>query len=287
MLDMKTLLAVMILLTLMAPAIFFMVHRIGMWVGGTAQWAAGAAINCLSMLFFVLRGVAPDFVTIILANSLAAFAFGLIWCGTRIFVERKPPYKSIAAVSILLAAPMFWFSAIQPSLAVRVALMSLAIAGICIAIAFDLGRGSLAQRRPARLTCAIVYGLNAGYMLVRACLAMTLPMQEPYFQSGFIDQTLYLWSVFFYVLAMVCIVLMVSEKMQAEIKTLSGILPICAQCKKVRDDKGYWQQVERYISAHSEAEFSHGLCPDCLAASLEEIRQFSETQDKRDPARRD
>jgi PAS domain S-box-containing protein len=49
----------------------------------------------------------------------------------------------------------------------------------------------------------------------------------------------------------------------AEIKKLSGFLPICASCKKIRDDKGYWQQIEQYISDHSEALFSHSLCPDC------------------------
>ncbi len=49
----------------------------------------------------------------------------------------------------------------------------------------------------------------------------------------------------------------------AKIKTLKGLIPICASCKNVRDDQGYWQQVEVYIREHSEAEFSHGLCPDC------------------------
>jgi len=50
----------------------------------------------------------------------------------------------------------------------------------------------------------------------------------------------------------------------ANIKTLSGLLPICAGCKKIRDDKGYWNQIETYISRHSQAEFSHGLCPNCI-----------------------
>jgi len=48
-----------------------------------------------------------------------------------------------------------------------------------------------------------------------------------------------------------------------KIKTLKGLLPICASCKKIRDDKGYWNQIETYIATHSEAEFSHGLCPVC------------------------
>jgi len=49
----------------------------------------------------------------------------------------------------------------------------------------------------------------------------------------------------------------------SEVKTLKGLLPICSHCKKIRDDKGYWNQIEIYLCEHSEAEFSHGLCPDC------------------------
>ena len=49
----------------------------------------------------------------------------------------------------------------------------------------------------------------------------------------------------------------------AKIKTLNGLLPICAHCKKIRDDKGYWKQIESYIIEHSKAEFSHGICPEC------------------------
>jgi len=48
-----------------------------------------------------------------------------------------------------------------------------------------------------------------------------------------------------------------------KVKTLSGLLPICSHCKKIRDDKGHWNQIEAYLRDHSEANFSHGLCPDC------------------------
>ena len=53
------------------------------------------------------------------------------------------------------------------------------------------------------------------------------------------------------------------EDALAEIKTLRGIIPMCSSCKKIRDDEGYWHQVEVYIRDHSEAEFSHGSCPEC------------------------
>ena len=54
------------------------------------------------------------------------------------------------------------------------------------------------------------------------------------------------------------------EEAISKVKTLQGMLPICAHCKKVRDDQGYWTRIEEYIRAHSEAQFTHGICPDCI-----------------------
>ncbi len=58
---------------------------------------------------------------------------------------------------------------------------------------------------------------------------------------------------------------------RSRIRQLSGMLPICASCKRVRDDKGYWNQIEKYITEHTDALFSHGLCPDCLKKAYEEL----------------
>jgi transcriptional regulator with GAF, ATPase, and Fis domain len=63
--------------------------------------------------------------------------------------------------------------------------------------------------------------------------------------------------------------------MLQELSVLRGILPICAKCKRIRNDKGYWQQVEEYISQHSEALFSHGLCPECESSYVEESKAFA------------
>lgn len=61
------------------------------------------------------------------------------------------------------------------------------------------------------------------------------------------------------------------EQALSEVKQLSGMLPICSHCKKIRDDQGYWKQIEEYISKHSEAVFSHGVCPDCLKKYYSEV----------------
>ena len=58
-----------------------------------------------------------------------------------------------------------------------------------------------------------------------------------------------------------------------EIKTLTGILPICSYCKQIRNDDGYWQQVEEYISQHSDALFSHGICPACYNKAMKQLKE--------------
>jgi len=57
----------------------------------------------------------------------------------------------------------------------------------------------------------------------------------------------------------------------SKVKKLTGLLPICASCKKIRDDEGYWKQIEAYVSEHSGAEFTHGLCPECATKLYPEI----------------
>jgi len=66
------------------------------------------------------------------------------------------------------------------------------------------------------------------------------------------------------------------EEAQAQIKILQGFLPICASCKKIRDDQGAWSQLEVYIRDHSEAQFSHGICPDCARRLYPEFYPGSE-----------
>ncbi len=61
------------------------------------------------------------------------------------------------------------------------------------------------------------------------------------------------------------------EKALGEVKTLSGLLPICAQCKKIRDDNNNWHQIEYYVREHTNADFSHGYCPECLNRELEKL----------------
>jgi len=69
------------------------------------------------------------------------------------------------------------------------------------------------------------------------------------------------------------------EDALAKIKTLRGLIPICAYCKKIRSDTGYWQRLEEYITEHSEADFTHGLCPECLKVMEMEVDAMANRSD--------
>jgi hypothetical protein len=66
------------------------------------------------------------------------------------------------------------------------------------------------------------------------------------------------------------------EKALRQIKTLRGLLPMCASCKKIRDDNGYWKQIEAYLHEHSDAKFSHGICPDCAKELYPDIKIYGD-----------
>lgn len=67
------------------------------------------------------------------------------------------------------------------------------------------------------------------------------------------------------------------EETLKDVRTLQGLIPICAQCKKIRDDKGYWQKVEVYLEEHSQARFTHGLCEDCMQKLYGHEKWFKES----------
>ena len=76
------------------------------------------------------------------------------------------------------------------------------------------------------------------------------------------------------------------EKTLAEIHKLSGLLPICSSCKKIRDDGGYWHQVEEFINTHSEASFSHSICPSCMEKEYPKMKNEKTNSKKKKPVKK-
>jgi DNA-binding response OmpR family regulator len=71
------------------------------------------------------------------------------------------------------------------------------------------------------------------------------------------------------------------KKALAEVRTLKGIVPICANCKNVRDDQGYWNRVESYLNEHTEADFTHAVCPDCMKRLYPQFKDDSDVKESK------
>lgn len=135
------------------------------------------------------------------------------------------------------------------------------------------------------LGCHATHGYREGE--IRGGISTSVPMEPLWNIMKSRIQTLSVTHIFLWVIGLVAIFVgmghlkrndlkrrMVEEEREklvnelqeslTKVKKLSGLLPICSSCKKIRDDKGYWNQVESYIRNYSEVEFTHGICPDCL-----------------------
>lgn len=119
------------------------------------------------------------------------------------------------------------------------------------------------------------------FLLCVISVAGTMRGHGPFMRPTW-HESILLLQVFLTITTITCLVVsaLVSERkvlvtklqdMLAQVRTLTGLLPICAWCKKVRDDKGYWREVEVYIRDHSDMDISHGICPDCLITYKSEV----------------
>lgn len=271
MLDVKTLIIAITAVTLLSPLLYYLLHKSNSLVGGTIQWTYAAIFSAIGLCMVLFKGFAPDWIVDLGANTAFALSYAFGWSGMRLFVDLPPMNRTAGAIVLLQIPPTLWFQFIHPSESACSIVVALVIMVFCCLIAHDLFKGALAMKRPMRVYGSIVYAAQATAMAVRIVLLLVAPLDGPYFKWGFINEALFLWTIMFLFSLVASLLLMVSEKLQAEIMTLRGIVPICSHCKKVRDDSGFWQQVESYVSSHSEAEFTHGICPDCMKEVRKEL----------------
>lgn len=141
--------------------------------------------------------------------------------------------------------------------------------------------------RPGFLLLITVGTIFVSEVLVMVMLTYLPPMDS--FQEAIVDALFLSFTVFpsLYYFVFKPLNQLITQRRQAEaekdklivelhmamdeVKTLQGIVPICASCKKIRDDNGFWQQVEVYVSDHSDAKFSHGICPECFEKHYPEL----------------
>jgi hypothetical protein len=242
----------------------------------TAWWALCFLLHGIGFLLIFLRGRIPDFLSIPLANTLLiAGPVALFW-GIDVYAESRPRYLLglvlFGASVVALLAALY----AQSNYSVRLVVLSMILLGINMVIGIELLRlGRIARLQ--RILTAGVFFASAAAMAVRGLISILGPVPDSIFISSASSAVGFIYSFVMPTCIGICFLSMIAEKMQVgrnttigeleaalrKVRTLSGLLPICASCKKIRDEEGRWHQVEHYVRAHSEVDFTHTICPDC------------------------
>lgn len=239
---------------------------------GFLNWTLAYISNSFGMILLGLRDYIPDLFSIIFANLLIGAYFIIILRGLRRFSGRK--HQSWFDFSILLLTFLFFivFTYIYPSINFRIIIISgmilLGSFSCCVVIWKQI---------PTVFTNHHQTFLSIGFLLsslwhVMRILLTIFHEQEisNFMEAGTIQGLTFVVMIINLIIIGISLIItnaqrieQTLQKVQEEIKTLTGMLPICSHCKKIRNDIGDWEQIEKYISHHSEAYFSHSLCPDC------------------------
>ena len=246
---------------------------------GFSHWGAAFLANCLGLLATSARSILPDTISIVLGNSLNLAAPILICRGlVRFSGARQANWLDIAGL-LSLAGLLTCFTYLDNNMRQRTVFLAFWMA------VFYLRAAWLARFPMARVlggcNCLLAVSLaSAGLWLVYYGVFYWFlqgagnDMMRAGVTTGL---NLVLW-LFFTTAIMVGLISVNSKRLEndllsagEEIVELRSFLPICANCKKIRDDQGYWQQVEMYLEVHTGAETTHSICPDCAKKLYPEL----------------
>jgi hypothetical protein len=227
------------------------------------------------MVLIYLRDILSVSVSTVLSNLLVVTSLALIIRGLSAFTDQRVSVGWLILPMAVSAGSSLLLTSVWPDVRIRIIVGSM-INCTMLCRCLILTRTAASRQRLPVGWLGLSLGLLAGWFLVRVVLTWLFEGAVQDFMSASSIQGL---TFVFYSAGNIGIFLGLlvlnshrteAELQQAleEVRTLQGIIPICASCKKIRDDQGAWNQLESYISQHSQARFSHGYCPDCAKKAM-------------------
>ena len=276
MIDIKTLMLSQISLSVLLSFTFLVYLKYEKTFTGFRLWTVGTVIHAVGYIFLSSRGLIPIGTSIVFGNLLLMVSLICRMDAILRFLGVKP-FKKIFYFSPLLAIAIgSYFYFIQDNMAVRSLVFGLFFLIYSIPVVLELMRHTTKQNNFLYYLTATIIVVRIASLIIRAVYFMQSENNN-IFANEIFNSVHFLIAMTGEVGINIVFLLMNSQKSEDQliqtndelqkvidnVKTLSGLLPICSHCKKIRDDKGYWNQIEGYIQAHSDAEFSHGMCPEC------------------------
>jgi hypothetical protein len=233
-------------------------------------WMLSAWVMTVADIFFALRPELPYWAAKLIPTLLVTVGHAGLFLGAQRTAEIPRQWKLALGIILLHLAVLISFLTFAQPATWRMVSNGVIWGGLSLASYWCLRRArpvfwrSLVAPANAFLLHGLFHGLRVGLAVLLGGLGWT--------EASASLQIIGDLEVSFFMVALFVSLLLANLQLRheelscahAEVQTLSGLLPICAWCKKVRDDAGYWQQVEDYFSARSQIEFTHGMCNDCF-----------------------
>jgi hypothetical protein len=194
------------------------------------------------------------------------------------FLRGRPAARAIYLLVPLVVGGVSWYYFAQPSISMRNLVISLGGTGVTIGIAWEFLRHQAARRLALYRAIGVLMAAFSFMIFYRAALWCLHP-EVGLFGADRFHAPFIFGSILAEAGMGMTFLLLNSQRLEeelarseqqlseqlAEIKVLRGMLPICACCKSIHDTDGHWEKIESYVQRHTEAEFSHSICPDCVA----------------------
>lgn len=236
------------------------------------MWMLAAWTMVVADCFFALRPDMPHWFGRLFPTLLVTVSHGMFFVGARTNARQDVPYRLLGAVVAVHATLLLVFLfGLLPSTPWRMVGNGVIWASIAFASFFSLRKAPPPFWKPL-FAPANVFLLHGAFHVARLLLAMGSStydwprVAEALQVVGDLEASFFIVALFTSLL--IATLQQRHEELmsaRAEVETLSGLLPVCAWCKKVRDDEGYWQQVEDYLSRRN-IQVTHGICVDCMTA---------------------
>jgi hypothetical protein len=241
---------------------------------GTHYWMLGAWIMVVADFFFALRPELPAWVGRFLPTLLVTVGQATLLAGARTLARQRLPLRLMGGLLLLHAALLIFFILGGPANPWRMFSNGIIWAILGFAAFLSLRQAPVFFWKPL-FSPANIFLLHTLFHVGRSLSAYFSFAVESDAVAGALQTLGDLEASFFIVALFTALLIAIIQQRheqltsaRAEVQTLSGLLPICAWCKKVRDDAGYWQQVEDYFERRNRIRFTHGICHDCACEQL-------------------
>ncbi len=241
---------------------------------GFGAWLASAWCSFAGMGLLSLRDFAHDALSLHLANVALYLCTILVVVGLGAFTDQRVVLGRYLALLVAVLALNTVFAHLTPSLKLRVALFSFTTGGLCLRAAVLAWRGLPAVLgQPNRLVQVTLLTLAFVY-LARGIGILAFPPASEHFMAPSLLQAMALLGYLLgHAMLYTGLIVLNGQRVERDLhasmeeyRRLRGLIPICAGCKKIRDEQGIWDPLETYLHQHAGVDFTHGLCPDCAAA---------------------